>query len=131
MPPPITRTETEAQLAPQRQACAFAAGAWPAQTIGTDYPVGADIPINHVIVIMQENRSFDHYLGQLVAQGYYKPGDFSVGEGGIEPTPAGGGTGSGFTQHDQLDGPAARVGGTPTATAPSSYRTPTTSIATA
>jgi phospholipase C len=105
MPPPITRTETEAQLAPQRRSCAFAAGAWPAQTIGTDYPVGADIPINHVIVIMQENRSFDHYLGQLVAQGYYQPGDFSVGAGGIEPTPNNGGTGSGFSQHGQLDGP--------------------------
>ena len=38
----------------------------------------SDIPINHVIVIMQENRSFDHYLGRLVAQGYYQAGDFTV-----------------------------------------------------
>jgi phospholipase C len=102
-PPPITRTETEAQLAPQRQACAFDAGAWPAQTLGTDYPVGSDIPINHVIVVMQENRSFDHYLGRLVAQGYYNAGDFSAGGGD-----AGGGDaapGSGFSHSDQLDGP--------------------------
>src|SRR5579875_3893864 len=62
-PPPIQRTQNEGQLAPRRQACAFQAGAWPAQTIGTDYPVGADIPIDHVIVVMQENRSFDNYLG--------------------------------------------------------------------
>ena len=95
-PPPITRTEGEGQLAPQRQACAFDAGAWPAQTIGTDYAVGSDIPINHVIVIMQENRSFDHYLGRLVAEGYYEPGDFSAGDAG---------SGSGFSHHDQLDGP--------------------------
>ncbi len=107
MPPPITRTQTEAQLAPQRQGCAFAAGAWPADTIGTDYPLGTDIPINHVIVIMQENRSFDHYLGRLVAQGYYQPGDFSTGADA--GTDAGGdaGPGSGFSHHDQLDGPPA------------------------
>ncbi|APR87308.1 Acid phosphatase [Minicystis rosea] len=95
MPPPITRTEDEAALAPKREACAFKAGAWPAETIGKDYPVGKDIPINHVIVIMQENRSFDHYLGRLVPQGYYKPGDFT--------TP----TSSGFTHHDELDVPPA------------------------
>ncbi len=97
-PPPIQRTQGESALAPQRAACAFDAGAWPAQTIGTDYPVGPDIPINHVIVIMQENRSFDHYLGRLVAQGYYGAGDFTEGDGG---------TGSGFAHNDQLDGPPA------------------------
>ncbi len=100
MPPDITRTETEAQLAPKRAACGFAAGAWPADTIGTDYPVGKDIPINHVIVIMQENRSFDHYLGRLVAQGYYKAGDFTPGGDGGTP-------GSGFAHNDQLDVPPA------------------------
>ena len=73
MPPPIPRTQTEgAARAEARRRARSTPGAWPAQTIGTDYPLGADIPINHVIVIMQENRSFDHYLGRLVAQGYYK-----------------------------------------------------------
>ena len=100
-PPPITRTENEAQLAVKRQACGFAAGAWPAETIGTDYPVGADIPINHVIVIMQENRSFDHYLGRLTAQGYYNPGDFTT-PGADAGTDA---QGSGFSHSDQLDVP--------------------------
>jgi len=94
MPPPIQRTETEAMLAPKRQACAFQKGAWPAETIGTDYPVGSDIPIKHVLVIVQENRSFDHYLGRLVAQGYYKSGDFSP-------------NGSGFSHSDEIDGPPA------------------------
>ena len=98
VPPPIVRNQTEAQLAPQREACAFEAGAWPAQTIGTDYPLGTDIPINHVIVIMQENRSFDHYLGQLTAQGYYQPGDFTSGDAGAE-------AGSGLTNNQQLDSP--------------------------
>ena len=95
-PPMIERTQPESALAAQRRACAFGAGAWPAETLGTEIPVGADIPINHVIVIMQENRSFDHYLGRLVAQGYYQPGDFSA-----QPD---GGVGSGFAHSDQLDG---------------------------
>jgi len=82
VPPPIQRTQTEAELAPQRAACAFQAGAWPAETIGTDYPIGSDIPIDHVIVIMQENRSFDHYLGRLVAQGYYQPSELDAPDGG-------------------------------------------------
>jgi phospholipase C len=97
--PPIPRTQGEGVLAPERQACAFDAGAWAAQTIGTEYPVGADIPINHVVVIMQENRSFDHYLGRLVAQGYYKSGDFSPGDDAGAPR------GSGFSHHDEVDGP--------------------------
>src|SRR5262249_35502902 len=100
-PPPIDRSKSETDLAPQRSACAFKAGAWPAETIGKEYPVGADIPINHVIVIMQENRSFDHYLGRLVAQGYYKAGDFheAGGDGGTR--------GDGFNHSDQLDAPPA------------------------
>jgi phospholipase C len=77
-PPPINRTENEAALSKKREACTFKSGAWPAETIGTEYPVGKDIPINHVIVIMQENRSFDNYLGRLVAQGYYKDGEVDV-----------------------------------------------------
>jgi phospholipase C len=96
-PPPITRTQTEAQLTERRRSCEFGAGAWPAETLGTEMPVDQDIPINHVIVIMQENRSFDHYLGRLVAQGYYQPGDFAVSPDG--------GLGSGYAHHDQVDGP--------------------------
>jgi phospholipase C len=116
MPPPITRTEGEATLAPKRQACGFSAGAWPADTLGTEIPVGTDIPINNVIVIIQENRSFDHYLGRLVAQGYYKPGDFTTPPGadggtadaGTDPWADAGlgeGPGSGFAHNDQLDAP--------------------------
>jgi phospholipase C len=98
-PPPLSRDAGESTLAPLRQSCAFGAGAWPAQTVGNDYPVGKDIPINHVIVIMQENRSFDHYLGRLVAQGYYQAGDFTVDPDSGAPV------GSGFASSTQLDGP--------------------------
>src|SRR5262249_18347810 len=98
VPPPITRTKAETELAPARTACTFKAGAWPAETLGTEDPVDSDIPINPVIVIMQENRSFDRYLGRLVAQNYYQAGDFSEGDGGV---------GSGFSHSDQIDGPPA------------------------
>jgi phospholipase C len=93
-PPDLPRTQTEAELAPRRGSCTFARGAWAAETIGKEYPLGADIPVKHVIVIMQENRSFDNYLARLVPQGYYEAGDFSPG-------------GSGFEHHDQLDVPPA------------------------
>jgi phospholipase C len=104
-PPPLPRTQGEAQLAAERQACAFGAGAWPAETIGKEYPIGADIPINHVIVIMQENRSFDHYVGRLAAEGYYKLGDFSAGAAGSGDAATSAGPGSGFARSDELDGP--------------------------
>jgi phospholipase C len=102
MPPPINRTQGEGALAPLREACTFEAGAWPGQTIGTDYPVGADIPINHVLVIVQENRSFDHYLGRLVPEGDYQAGDFSSewADAGPDAAPS-----SGFASSEQLDVP--------------------------
>lgn len=91
-PPPIPRTKSEAELAPQRKACAFKAGAWPAETVGTDFKLGADIPIKHVIVIIQENRSFDNYLGRLVAKGYYKDGEVDVPPPGWSNPDGNGGT---------------------------------------
>jgi phospholipase C len=75
---PAPRTQTEGQLAPMRDACEFAPGARAADTIGNEYRIGGDIPIKHVIVIIQENRSFDNYFGRLVAQGYYQAGEVDV-----------------------------------------------------
>ena len=47
-----------------RQACGFAAGAMPSDTVGTAAQLtAARGAIQHVIVIMQENRSFDHFFG--------------------------------------------------------------------
>jgi phospholipase C len=77
-PPDLPRTKSDSELATDRAACQFETGAWPAETIGKEYPLGDDIPIKHVIVITQENRSFDQYLGRLVAQGYYQPGEVDV-----------------------------------------------------
>jgi phospholipase C len=61
---PVTRiAETEA--AAGREGCSFGRGAYPWQTIGEEFPIGDDIPIDHVIILMQENRSFDHYFGMM------------------------------------------------------------------
>jgi len=50
-----------------RRGCAFDAGARPGETLPT--PAGDPWPITHVVARMQENRSFDHYLGRLPARG--------------------------------------------------------------
>jgi phospholipase C len=54
--------------APARDSCTFVAGAAPRDTLACP-PTGDRIPVGHVIVLMQENRSFDHYLGHLRGRG--------------------------------------------------------------
>jgi phospholipase C len=51
--------------------CLFGPGALPIETLPRK-PHGAAIPIDTIVVVMQENRSFDHYLGQLHFQGQKK-----------------------------------------------------------
>jgi phospholipase C len=53
-----------------RHACRFGAGALPDETLGPEVPRGAQIPIDHIVVLMQENRSFDSYFGRLPAAGH-------------------------------------------------------------
>jgi phospholipase C len=45
--------------------CAFQPGMLARETLPASYPVGDQLPIEHIIVIMHENRSFDHYLSDL------------------------------------------------------------------
>ncbi len=61
---PITRIP-EAEAAANRAACAYGPGAFPAETIGAEHPIGDEIPIQRFILLMQENRSFDHYFGTM------------------------------------------------------------------
>ena len=68
-PPDVARTDPDSVVAMRRQSCTYAAGAWPAETLGTDVPIGTDIPIDHVLVLMMENRSFDHYFAHLPEAG--------------------------------------------------------------
>lgn len=51
--------------AEKRNDCGFRAGARPAETLDADAPLGEKIPIDHFVVVLQENRSFDHYFQKL------------------------------------------------------------------
>ncbi len=55
----------ESEAAAGREGCAYERGAMPWETIGEEFPIGAEIPIRHFILVMQENRSFDHYFGAM------------------------------------------------------------------
>lgn len=53
-----------ARLAAAEEAsCPFGPGALPADTSPALH--GSQIPVDHVVVLMQENRSFDHYFAKL------------------------------------------------------------------
>ena len=69
VPPDVARTMPETAMQTRRQSCEFAAGAWPSETLGNDVPIGTDIPIDHILVLMMENRSFDHYYSHLPEAG--------------------------------------------------------------
>jgi phospholipase C len=56
-------------LQSKRDACTFIAGARVKDSLGVTPADRAAIPIEHVIIVTQENRSFDHYYGKLSASG--------------------------------------------------------------
>ncbi len=60
----VTRTD-EATASAARAACTFKRGALPDETLGLGIPTGKDIPIETIVVLVQENRSFDHYFGHF------------------------------------------------------------------
>jgi phospholipase C len=55
----------DATAAAGRAACQYVRGAMPRGTLGTSAPLGAQIPIDTIVVLMLENRSFDHYFSHL------------------------------------------------------------------
>jgi phospholipase C len=57
-------------LAAARQACRFSAGALPEETLGPGVSRGSLIPIDHIVILMQENHSFDNYFGRLPSLGH-------------------------------------------------------------
>lgn len=67
--PTCPSTPATDPLSAQRDACTFAAGAKAADTLGFTDEMRQAMPIKHVIVLMKENRSFDHLFGQLSKQG--------------------------------------------------------------
>jgi phospholipase C len=51
--------------ADKRAACTFGLGARADETLGVPKELAGKFPIRHVIVMMRENRAFDHLLGKL------------------------------------------------------------------
>ena len=49
--------------------CPFGPGARASETLGLSAAARARLPLRHVLVLMQENRSFDHLLGHMRALG--------------------------------------------------------------
>ena len=74
----------------QAPSCPFAAGALPAGTLPPGTPHGAELPLDTIVVLMQENRSFDHYFGKLHAEG--KPKSEGEPRKASNPDPTGGAT---------------------------------------
>ena len=61
---PVTRPSDDAGAA-GRASCAFVRGDMPAQTLGPSTPIDTQIPIDTIVVLMMENRSFDSFLGHM------------------------------------------------------------------
>lgn len=57
------------EAASQRTACAYERGSLPAETQGASHPMGDEIPLDTILVVMMENRSFDHYFQRLPEYG--------------------------------------------------------------
>lgn len=66
----ITPQVTPEQTREQLTACTWDKGAMAKDTLTfTGAKVGHDMPIDHFVLLMQENRSFDHYYSQLTHGG--------------------------------------------------------------
>jgi phospholipase C len=81
-PSPVA-TDTTAS---QRAACTFTTGALVKDTLGLSDTARAAIPITHVIVVMKENRAFDHLLGKLHDEG--QPGVDAIPASFTNPDPS-------------------------------------------
>lgn len=62
-PAPVGISEVQARE--KLTACSFDAGALAKDTLFTGAKVGSKMPIDHFVLVMQENRSFDHYFSRL------------------------------------------------------------------
>ena len=69
--------------------CPYTAGALPAETLPSGSLHGDQIPIDHIIVLMQENRSFDHMFGRIFAEGQPKAQGLQVFHANPDPTSLG------------------------------------------
>ena len=67
-PPPLPAIPSrisDAEATAGREGCGYARGAMPWETVGESAPLGDAIPVDHIFLLMLENRSFDHYFGSM------------------------------------------------------------------
>jgi phospholipase C len=64
-----TPTVDAGHVATDRSDCDFGPGDLPSQTLADFKWIGAALPLDHIVFVMQENRSFDHYFSSLVVPG--------------------------------------------------------------
>ena len=69
VPPPPHPHDPHDPFLARRMGCTFGAGAKVTDTLPITEKARAAIPIKHVVVMMKENRSFDHLLGNLHGSG--------------------------------------------------------------
>jgi phospholipase C len=81
--------------ASQRAACTFTTGALATTTLGISSATRAAIPLRNIIVMMKENRGFDHLLGELHND---KPSVEAIPATFTNPDPADGGVVAPFHQ---------------------------------
>jgi phospholipase C len=62
---PVAPGVSEQEAQEKLTACSFGPGALAKDTLFTNAKVGAQMPIDHFVLVMQENRSFDHYFSKL------------------------------------------------------------------
>ena len=53
-----------------RRACGYDVGSLAIETQGASAPDGAKIPIDTIVIVMMENRSFDHYFQDCLTPGW-------------------------------------------------------------
>jgi phospholipase C len=71
---------SDADAAAGRIACKFKKNALPAATQGKSFPMGDQIPVDTIVIMMLENRSFDHYFQAAPSAGIdveVAPSDFA------------------------------------------------------
>ncbi len=64
-----TLADSGSSPASRRASCSFGPGDLPAKTLA-DFPAeDGGLPIDHILLVMQENRAFDHYFSSLTVPG--------------------------------------------------------------
>src|SRR5438270_13619400 len=63
--PPADAGPSETEQQAKRDACTFKAGALARDTLAGTARIGDQMPFDHLVLVMQENRSFDHYFSKL------------------------------------------------------------------